>query len=203
LNFGNVYATASSRAKKLTLTNKGTTPAVIGQLTPSSSSFAIGSDGCSTATLAPKGKCTFYVVFAPVTVVGGVSETLVVPYNGSSPVETLAGTAIPVTVRAPSSRTLPRADAGAVGKAVNIRFTNRSTATVQLGAASTLTDFTITGDGCTNGTLVARASCVVTVAFTPAAGTSGGGVLTSVLSYDFAYGANSGAVAITLKSTVK
>jgi hypothetical protein len=201
LNFGNIDATASSKAKKLTLHNTSkTVAAVIGQLA-APPSFTISSDGCSNQTIQPRKNCTVEVAFVPATVIGSVSETLTIPYNGASPAETLEGNGIAATLKAPSSKTLPSADAGSVGRTANITIRNSSTATVQLGAASALTDFTITDDGCTGSTLAPKASCVVSVEFAPADGTSG--ELTSVLGYDFTYGANSGGVAVTLKGKVK
>lgn len=149
----------------------------------------------------PKKKCTVEVAFTPATVIGRLSEDFVIPYNGTSPSETLKGNGIAVTLKAPGSKTLSRAVAGAIGKAANITITNRSAATVQLGAASAITDFTIIADGCADASLAPKASCVVTVAFAPAIGTSG--ELTSVLSYDFTYGANSGSVAVTLRGKVE
>jgi hypothetical protein len=201
LNFGNIDATASSRTKKLTLHNTSkTVAAVIGQLIPPAS-FTISSDGCSNQTIQPRKDCTVEVAFTPATVVGSVSETLTIPYNGASPAETLEGNGVAVTLKAPSSKTLPNDEAGEIGKTGTITISNRSAATVQLGAASALEDFTITDDGCAETTLAPKASCAVTVEFAPAEGTSG--ELTSALGYDFTYGANSGSVAITLKGKVE
>jgi hypothetical protein len=201
LNFGNIDATASSKTKKLTLRNTSkTVAAVIGQLIPPAS-FTISSDGCSNQTIQPRKNCTVEVAFVPATVIGSVSEALVIPYNGTSPAETLEGNGIAATLKAPSSKTLPSADAGSISKTANITISNRSAATVQLGAASLLEDFTITDDGCANASLAPKTSCVVTVEFEPAEGTSG--ELTAVLGYDFTYGANSGSVAVTLKGKVE
>jgi hypothetical protein len=200
LNFGNIDATTSSRTKKLTIHNKGAAAAVIGQLSPPAS-FILSSDTCSNAIVEPKKKCTVELAFAPATVQGRMSEDLVIPYNGTSPSETLEGDGVAVTLKAPSLKRLPGADAGSVGKTANIRISNRSAATVQLGSASGLADFTIITDGCANASLAPKASCVVTVEFAPADGTSG--ELTSVLGYDFTYGANSGSVAVTLKGKVE
>ena len=201
LSFGNIDATASSKPKKLTLHNTSkTVAAVISQLT-APTSFTISSDFCSNAIVEPKKDCTVEVAFTPATVIGGVSEAFAIPYNGTSPSETLAGTGIAATLKAPTSKTLPSAEAGAIGKAESITISNRSAATVQLGAPSTLEDFTIIGDSCAGTSLAPKASCVVTVEFAPP--TDATGALSSVLSFDFTYGANGGSVATTLKGTVK
>jgi len=133
-------------------------------------------------------------------VIGSVSEPLVIPYNGTSPAAVLAGTGSAVTLKAPVAKTLPSAVTGAIGKAANITIANRSAATVQLGAASATPNFLIAADGCANGSLVPGARCVVTMEVAPAGGVSG--ELTSTLSYNFTYGANSGNVAVALEGKV-
>jgi uncharacterized repeat protein (TIGR03803 family) len=201
LSFGNIDATASSKTKKLTLHNTSkTAAAVIGQLS-SPASFTISSDGCSNQTIQPKKSCTVEVAFVPATVIGSVSEALLIPYNGTSPTETLIGTGIAATLKAPSSKTLPSVAAGSISKAEDLTIANRSAAMVQVGAASTLSDFVITADGCANVSLAPKARCVVTLEFAPAGGATG--TLSGVLSYNFTYGANSGSVATTLKGKVK
>jgi uncharacterized repeat protein (TIGR03803 family) len=202
LNFGNIDASASSKPKKLTLHNNGTTAAVIGQLSPPAS-FTISHDNCSNKTVNAKQDCTVEVAFTPATVAGSVTEPFVIPYNGNSPPETLAGNGIAVTLDVSGPKTLPGAKAGAIGKAAKITITNKSTATVLLGPAGPLSDFTIAtdGDGCADATLKPGSKCVVTVQFAPGDGTSG--ELASTLSYGFTYGANDGDVSVPLKGKVE
>ncbi|HLW71504.1 MAG TPA: hypothetical protein VKS22_12880 [Candidatus Binataceae bacterium] len=202
LDFKNVDATATSKTKKLTLHNKGANAATIGQIAPPSS-FTLSSDNCSNLTVAPKKKCTVDFAFAPATAVGSVSETLVIPYNGASPSETLEGNGIAVTLSAPKSVTAPSVAAGSVGKAKKITIHNKSTATVQIGAASLSANFQIAsgGDACANTALAAKGKCVVSLEFAPATGTSG--TLPGTLAYNFTYGANSNSVSISLKGKVK
>jgi len=92
LNFGNVDATGSSKAaKKLTVTNKGGLPALIGQAT-ASAPFAVSASGdtCSNTTLDPKKHCSLAIVFSPPIVAASLTGTISVPYNGGSPAVTLA-----------------------------------------------------------------------------------------------------------------
>jgi len=143
----------------------------------------------------------FAVEFAPPKAAMTSTGTVEVSYNGTSPSVSLAGDSVAVSLKAPASQTLPGASPGATGKPVSLTISNESAAMVQLGAPSKLTDFTITSDHCANGSIASKSHCVVTMEFTPAGGTKG--QLTSILSYGFRYGANSGSVSVTLKGKVK
>jgi hypothetical protein len=67
LNFGNQKAGPTSAAKKVTLTNLGTTPLTLSGLSVTGN-FAIASGGCtSTTTLAPGANCAINVTFTPTT----------------------------------------------------------------------------------------------------------------------------------------
>jgi hypothetical protein len=199
LDFKNVDATASSKAKELTLNNEGTVAAQIGQLVPPPS-FVISGDNCSNTTLQVEKKCTVDLAFVPATP-GSVSEAFAILYNGTSPSETLAGNGLAVTLKAPKSVTLPSTAAGTVGKAKNLTIKNKSDASVTLGASSLSANFAIATDACANATLGPNADCDVTVQFTPGVGASG--TLTRSLIYNFAYGANVGSVTISIKGKVK
>jgi len=200
LNFGKVDATVTSKTKKLTLNNKGDEPTTIGQLS-APASFIIVGDTCSNTTLASKKKCTVDVAFAPTSPVGSISEPLDIPFNGSSPSETLTGDGTAVSLSGPKSKTLPNTAAGSISKAENITLKNESGATVGVGSPSALTDFKIATDGCAGATLTPKDKCMVSVEFAPPA--DAGGTLTDTLSYSFAYGSNSGNVAVVLTGKVK
>jgi uncharacterized repeat protein (TIGR03803 family) len=92
LNFGNVAATKTSKPKRVKLTNTGTNPAQLSDVTVSSP-FTIVSraDTCSGHGIAPKRSCSMYIEFAP-SMAGLVNDgSIDVPYNGPSPAVTLAG----------------------------------------------------------------------------------------------------------------
>jgi hypothetical protein len=200
LDFKNVNATASSKAKELTLNNEGTVAAQIGQLVPPAS-FVISGDNCSNTTLQVEKKCTVDLAFVPATP-GSVSEALVIPYNGTSPSVTLIGNGLAVTLQAPKSVTLPSTAAGTVGKAKIVEIKNSSDAAVTFTSNISGDSFIFNSDGCANGmTLEPNADCDVTVQFTPGLGASG--TLTRSLTYNFAYGANVGSVTISIKGKVK
>src|SRR5271163_3959372 len=85
--------------------------------------------------------------------VESVSETLDIPYNGSSANETLTGDGLAVALSAPKSKTLASTAAGSINKAENVGIKNDSGATVVLGSPAAITDFNIASDGCADTTL--------------------------------------------------
>ena len=196
LKMGKVEATASGKTKKLTLENTGAVAAQIGQL--SATDFTFPTDNCSNTALQPGQKCTVDVAFSPATI-GGVSETINVPYNGIVPSVILSGTGTAAALSAPKSKNLPGAQAGQIGKAVNITISNKSKVAISVGTPLTLINSTITADACSGQSLAPKAKCVVTVEFSPLFGTSG--KLTDSLSYSYTYGANTGRVSTALTGT--
>jgi uncharacterized repeat protein (TIGR03803 family) len=211
LEFGDVAATTTSNPKKLTLRNEDRVPATIGQLVaPISFNILESSDTCSNRSstnpgdkpvLKPGESCTLEVVFAPATAVGKVHEVFYAS-NGAKTSEFLDGNGIAITLAAPRIESFPRVAPASISKPKSIKIRNPTDAIVQLGAASALTDFTITGDGCANTALASKASCVVTVEFAPQAGPNPESI-SNTLDYNFTYGSNSGSVAVTLKGGVK
>ncbi len=191
----------------MTLTNKGTTAAVIGSVT-ASSPFVIagGSDSCSGQSIAVKKKCSFDVEFAPATVADVTGGSIDVIYNGTSPAVGLQGNGIAVTLKAPKSESFSAVDAGSTtGKPKNVEISNSSTVPVTLETATLGApdpgSFTITSDECSGELIAPKGKRTVAIKFAPPGGASG--AQTSTLSFGFTYGANNGSVSTALKSKVK
>jgi hypothetical protein len=206
INLGSVDATGTSKPKKVALTNKGTTAALIESVTaPPPFAIAGGKDTCSGQSIEPKKKCSFEVEFAPATPGAVSDQTIEVGYNGGSPAMSLSGTGIAVTLKAPKSESFTAVDAGVTGKAKNIELSNSSTVPVTLETAALGApdpgSFTISSDGCSGQVLAPKGKCTVAVEFAPPGSASG--TQTSTLSFGFTYGANSGSVSTALKSKVK
>ncbi len=205
ISFGSVDATATSKPKKVALTNKGTNAAVIGSVTVTPPFAVAGSaNTCSGQTIAAKKKCSFEVEFAPVTVTNVSGGSIDVPYNGTSPTVSLSGAGIAVTLKAPSKETFSPVAAGSTGKSKKIKLSNPATVSVSLGATSIggidPSAFTITDNGCT-GTLAAKGNCTITMEFTPKSGATG--AQSATVGFSYTYGANAGAVSIPISGTVK
>ncbi len=205
LSFGSVDATAISKPKKVTLSNKGTNAAVIETVTATPPfEIAGGANTCSGQSIAEKKKCSFEVEFSPA-IPGIVSDqTIEVTYNGTSPAISLSGTGIALALKAPSKETFSPVAAGAIGKSKKIKISNPATVSVSLGTTGISGDdptaFTITANTCT-GTLAAKGNCTITMEFTPKTGATGAQSATAGFSYT--YGANTGAVSIPISGTVK
>jgi hypothetical protein len=205
IKFGNVDATATSKSKKVTLTNKGTAEAVIGTVTATPPfEIAGGANTCSGQTIAVKKKCSFEAEFSPATPGAAIDGSIKVTYNGTSPTMSLSGAGIAVTLKAPSKETFSSVAAGGTGKSKNIKISNPATVGVSLGTTSIggsdPSAFTITANSCT-GTLVAKGNCTITMEFTPKSGATGG--QSATVGFSYTYGANGGSLSVPISGTVK
>ncbi|MGO8803780.1 NHL repeat-containing protein [Candidatus Binatus sp.] len=206
LAFGKVDATGTSKPKKVALTNKGSTTAVIGSVT-ATPLFAIagGEDTCSGQSIAAKKKCSFDVEFTPATS-GAVSDaTIDVTYNGASPAMSLGGTGIAVTLKAPSKETFASVAAGATGNQKNIKVSNPAKVSVNLATTTKSGNdpgaFTITANTCMSTLAAKPGNCTITMEFTPPSGATG--VQSATVGFSYTYGANTGSVSIPVSGTVK
>jgi hypothetical protein len=154
-----------------------------------------GYDGCSGVVVAPRSKCQVNVAFAP-TVTGAATGTIVFPVTYSNSTTTqfslaLSGTGLAVKDSAeltPAAISFQDQAVGAVpgngaDATQNISLFNAGNLPFVVGAltgtdavvgTSAMGDFTTASafsgyDGCTNQTVSPNATCVVTVAFNPAA----------------------------------
>ena len=204
IKFGNVDATGSSVAHRITLINRGNVNAIIGTIAaPTEFLIVPGTDLCSGKTIVPKKSCTLSLQFTP-SAPGSVSTALTIPYNGAtngSVALTANGTA--VTVRAPVTLRFPPVAAGSSGPARVVTIINMSrTASVVLGTASLGGPFTPTSDSCASATLAPHGRCTISLSFnapndpskTPESGSLG---------FGFNYGANSGSTTTTLSAMVR
>ena len=206
LNFGNVDATGTSKPKKVTLTNKGKAPAIIsdvGAIPPFKTGGGV--DTCSGQTIASKKTCSFEVEYTPLTfgeVDGGFAA---VAYNGTTPLVTLKGVAIGVTLKAPKSASFPPVSAGSVGESKSIVISNPSTVSVTLGTAmlggTDPGSFKIATDKCSGQPLAPKGTCAIEVELAPPGNATG--TQSATLAVPYTYGANQGSVSTDLSGKVK
>jgi uncharacterized repeat protein (TIGR03803 family) len=208
LSFGNVVATETSTAKKVTLTNKGAAPAQILGVGATPPFTTTGADTCSGHTVMPKKTCSIEVEFTPTTVGEENGGFVFAAYNGANPLNplvTLKGNSIGVTLKAPKSASFPPVSAGNTGSAKNLVISNPSTVMVTFGtAALSGTDpgsFKFAGDYCSGQPLAPKGKCGIGVEFAPPGNASGS--QSATLSISFTYGANQGNVAASLSGKVK
>jgi len=211
INFGKLVASLKSKPKTVTVTNIGKIDANIAD----ASAAAVGSqftatNGCVNP-LPPKKSCKIGVEFSPSVANPAVSGFLTVNYNGAAPLQaSLAGSALPATLTAPTSVSLTAA-AGSTSKPKTITISNPTGALVTLepGAIVPGANFAIvsSSDNCSGQSLgpapAPSKKCTVAVEFA-SGGAPKGTILNANLDYNFNYGNGlSGAVTIPLKGTVK
>jgi len=156
--------------------------AISGMTITATGDFARSGGTCGTA-LATGTSCTLLVTFTP-TAAGTRTGTLSLAQgNTLTPISiALSGTATSTTVTAPvaalspTALTLAATPIGATSAAQNISVSNTGNATLSIAAItlSNPADFIVAGGTCSaGGSVAAGSSCTVSVAFKPAAGTTG------------------------------
>jgi hypothetical protein len=171
LAFGNQVVGTKSANQSVVVTNSGTGTLNIGAATVGAS-FAIASDGCSNAAVAPGASCTIQVAFAP-TATGPASGTLSIPDDapGSPHTVALSGTGVqPRATVSPSSLSFGSVKVGTGSPTAQqyVTITNPGTADLHI-ASNTFSGnaaFTI-GTSCAGLTVAPGASCKVGVYASP------------------------------------
>jgi hypothetical protein len=175
LAFTSTAVGTTSAAQTVTLTNQGN-----GSL--SITNIGITGDYAQTnncsSTLASSASCTINVTFTP-TATGTRSSTLAVTDSatGSPQTVTLSGTGLSAAVAlTPTNLAFSSAPIGTTSAAQTVTLTNQGNATLSISKVSVTGNFAQTNN--CSSTLVAAASCTVSVTFTPKAA----GSLTGTLS---------------------
>lgn len=176
LDFGALAVGGEPRTRRLTVTNRGSSPVAISAVRPAERDrgFRVAEDGCGGTRLAPGRSCAVVVAFAPRA--AGAAETplrLELAGGRPGPWLRLSGTGEGVRLAVdPARLDFGRVRAGAeeereltVGNPVRVPLTLRRIAVEGADAA----DFQPSG-GCSEGTeLAPGGSCTLTVRFAPGA----------------------------------
>src|SRR5207245_354121 len=181
--FGNQRVGTTSAAQNLTLTNNGGTPLNLISITITGAqaadfAFAAGNT-CPTGagSVAPGASCTISISFTPAAT-GARTATVTITDDapGSPQSVSLAGMGIaPAVTLAPTNLAFGDQRLSTTSPAQTVTLTNSGTATLSITsialAGSNPGDFAIAaGTTCTNGaTVVAGASCLINLTFTPTA----------------------------------
>src|SRR3989441_899360 len=181
--FGNQRVGTTSAAQNLTLTNNGGTPLNLTSITISGAqaadfAFAAGNT-CPTGagSVAPGASCTISISFTPAaTGARAATVTITDDAPGSPQLVSLAGTGIvPAVTLAPTNLAFGDQRLSTTSPVQTVTLTNSGTATLSITSIALAGlnpgDFAIAaGTTCTNGaTVVAGASCLVNLTFTPTA----------------------------------
>lgn len=178
LSFGNQVIGVKSGASKVTITNNQKVTLSITSVTVSPADYS-QTNSCPVppSTLAKGSSCTVSVFFKP-TVAGVRNGTLTINDNAAvSPTVSLTGTGVVAATVSPTSLTFASQAMGTTSPAQTVTFTNnQSTALTITSISSNLSDFVV-NSSCPSS-LAARASCNVSVSFSPKGQGSRSGTLT-------------------------
>src|SRR2546425_749650 len=181
--FGNQRVGTTSAAQNLTLTNNGGTPLNLTSITitgAQAADFAFAAaNTCPTGagSVAPGASCTISISFTPAAASARTATVTITDDAPGSPQSvSLAGTGIvPAVTLAPTNLAFDAQRLSTTSPAQTVTLTNSGTATLSITsialAGSNPGDFAIAaGTTCTNGaTVVAGASCLLNLTFTPTA----------------------------------
>lgn len=95
-DFGNVYVSTDSRVYTFTISNVGSAPLILGQLSFNAANFKVSSNTCTGKTLQPVANCMLSVSFSPLST-GLKNVSISIPSNdpnSANTVVTLSGTGV-------------------------------------------------------------------------------------------------------------
>lgn len=179
LVFGSVNVGTTSPAQTATLSNGGTAPLTIGTISTGGSEFAVTGGSCAAGgSVAAGASCSVNIGFAP-SAAGARSASLVVTHNasGAQSTSSLSGTGValnPVIGVSPATLGFSQT-VGTTSTAQTVTVSNSGNAALLISAlaigGAQASEFQIAaGSTCAAGTSVAaNGSCVVKLAFAPAA----------------------------------
>ena len=171
LTFSSTGMGATSAAKTITVTNKGTDTLTINSISASANFTAVGSGSspCGGA-LAKSASCTMSVTFTP-TDTGSVKGSVAIATSGpgSPQIAALSGTGgVPVTLSPPSLSFSGQA-VGTTSAPKTVTLSNNSGGTLTISSLMASGDFNATPSGGTpcGATVASGATCTFSVTFTP------------------------------------
>jgi hypothetical protein len=204
VSFGNVDASSSGKAHKVSIANKGTASANVGSVSvPAGFMIVSGTDLCSNEVVAPKKSCTIMLQFSP-NAPGPFSGSVSAPFNGGTATVGVSGNGTAVALKVPAMEKFAPVAAGATGSPKAVTIANLSkTASVVLSTVTVGAPFMTASDACSNATLGPKGKCVLSVEFAPPGGSKTGSVEGS-LNFGYTFGSNNGpSEAVPLSGTVK
>lgn len=183
--FGSTY-TGSSSTQTVTVKNTGNADLLVGAVGSTNAlaaPFSIKTDACSSQTIAPAASCAITVAFAPTTT-GTFSDSFNISSNDPAKSSVTLnvsgnGAAVPVpdiTVTDPTAPTTDlKVDFGGIlagtSQELVVTVKNDGNADLVLGSVGSANPlappFSVSADACSGMTLVAAASCTISVKFTP------------------------------------
>ena len=180
IGFGNWLVQTTSTAKATVLTNTLTVPLAITSISTSGDYAETSTCPISPNTLAVGAKCQILVTFTP-TALGSRTGTLTVSDNGSNSAQTapLTGSGIAPVALLPISLLFANQNLNTTSGVKTVSVTNNQTVPLNISGISSSGDFAQTSNcPLAPSSLAAKASCTVSVTFTPTATGKRTGTLT-------------------------
>jgi hypothetical protein len=175
VDFGIVTVASSSGPSTVTVTNTGTAPLSVTGLSltgVNAGDYALGTDTCSGASVAPNASCTFQATFTP-SAGGTRTASVTIASNAGSHAVPLTGFGgVPQITVSPGS-----VDFGYVGDMPSdprqITVSNTGTAPLSVTSAivggANASEYVVGADTCTGATVAAGSACTFELTFTPSA----------------------------------
>lgn len=179
LNFNNQAIDTTSSTKFITLKNVNVDYSILdinSIMLAGSKDFAISANTCG-STLGAGLSCTVSLTYTP-TVLGMESATLEVADNAPDSPQTaaLSGTGVAQATVTPTSITFPNTRVGSTSKAKNVTLKNNLSTTLSGISYTTAAPFAVSGSTC-GTTLPSKASCIISVTFSPTTSGQASGTL--------------------------
>lgn len=179
LSFAPQAVSTASTAQSFSVTNSGSAPLTVSQVT-ASSDFAETNTCVSAGAIAPGASCSISVMFLP-TATGSRTGVVTVYGNvaGGQATVSVSGTGTPAAavLLNPILVSFSNTTVGASSAAQNVTISNTGASTATLGAETVTGDFAISTNTC-GSSLGPSVGCTVSVAFKPTASGLRTGVLT-------------------------
>jgi hypothetical protein len=174
-SFGNQRTGTTSASLPLTVTNSGTASLTVSAITIAgldADQFKVYSQSCMNGPIAPGGRCTVNVKFAP-TSTGPKDAVLKLTDDSPAGSHTspLTGTGIASDVSFDTPLNFGDQTTGTTSASQTLTVTNSGTASLTVGtvtiAGTDPTEFNLVSETCTTAAVAPGASCQVTVTFSP------------------------------------
>ena len=173
VNFGNSTLNATSGPQKVTLTNTGGAPLMLGAVQivgPVGTPFGTTADGCSDQTVGAGDTCTIEVTFAP-TSAGSYAASLQFSDNADNSPQSLALTGSSEPVFASAGLSFGSVAVGNSEGPSNLIVDNEGAAPLMVSSVQLTgpqaSSFRVTTDGCSGQAVPPVESCTVGIAFSP------------------------------------
>ncbi|MGB9500335.1 MAG: choice-of-anchor D domain-containing protein, partial [Dissulfuribacterales bacterium] len=173
LDFGQNTIGAASPSQNITITNSGTSPMSVGNITVTNPAYTLDTEQCSNKTLDPEASCVVSVTFTPPsrgTFMGSIKIQSDDPDTPEKTVSVIGRGIEPDIYAVPTPLNIGMVPVGQTGQESLVVF-NYGNGELAINAIALENNplFNVTNDACTGQTLGYGETCQITIEFTPVA----------------------------------